>query len=392
VWFESGSSHAAVIGREPADFYLEGGDQYRGWFHSSLLCEVGARNQSPYRAVATNGWTLDEQGRAMSKSLGNGVDPVEIAEKMGGEIVRLWVASVDFREDVRCSDNLMQRVADNYKKIRNTIRAMLGNLYDFDPARDALPFEQLQGIDQYMLGETAKLTRDVTAWYQAFQFHRIYQRIIAFCAADLSSVYIDLSKDHLYTYAPNNPERRSAQTALWRITEALTRLLAPILSFTMDEIWRYLPNLQGREASVHLAQFPKPEELAPNADSSIQSDWEMLLALRPEVKKPLEEMRNRKEIGSDLEAQVTIAASEPTYSVLKRWEKDLRYLYIVSQVKLTQAAGNGSTPISVTVAKADGTKCERCWNYSTRVGEDEKYPTVCERCSASLAAIEAGKR
>jgi isoleucyl-tRNA synthetase len=384
VWFESGSSHAAVIGREPADLYLEGGDQYRGWFHSSLLCEVGSRDQSPYRSVATNGWTLDEQGRAMSKSLGNGVDPVEIAEKMGGEIVRLWVASVDFREDVRCSDNLMQRVAENYRKIRNTIKAMLGNLHDFDPERDAVPFAQMEGLDQYMLGETARLTREVRDWYERYQFHRIYQRILEFCATDLSRVYLDVLKDHLYTYARGNQQRRSGQTALWQITEALTRLLAPILSFTMDEVWRYLPRVEGREDSVHLSLFPKPEEIAPGLDSSIQSEWEMLLALRPEVMKPLEDARNQKLIGSGLEAQVAISAGEPAYSVLKKHEGELRYLYIVSQVKLAQAAGNGSRPISVTVSKADGEKCDRCWNYSVHVGDDKDHPTLCERCSTTL--------
>jgi isoleucyl-tRNA synthetase len=392
VWFESGSSHAAVVGVEPADFYLEGGDQYRGWFHSSLLCEVGSRNQSPYRAVATNGWTLDEQGRAMSKSLGNGVDPVEIADKMGSEIVRLWVASVDFREDVRCSDNLMQRVAENYRKIRNTIRAMLGNLYDFDVQNNAVPFAEMEGLDQFMLGQTAALAREVTGWYERFEFHRIYQRVIAFCVSDLSNVYIDVLKDRLYTFAPNDKRRRSGQTALWRITEALTRLLAPMMSFTADEIWRYLPQVEGREESVHLSRFPKPEEIAPALDSSIQSDWETLLALRDEVMKPLEEARNRKLIGKGLEAQVTIAATEPVYSVLKRHEGDLRYLYLVSQVRLTPVSGNGSTPIAVTVGRADGRKCERCWNYSVHVGENSKYPDVCERCSAALEQIEAGER
>jgi isoleucyl-tRNA synthetase len=387
VWFESGSSHAAVIGSEPADLYLEGGDQYRGWFHSSLLCEVGSRNQSPYRSVATNGWTLDEQGRAMSKSLGNGVDPVEIADKMGGEIVRLWVASVDFREDVRCSDNLMQRVAENYRKIRNTIRAMLGNLYDFDATRDAVPFAEMEQLDQYMLGETAALTRDVLGWYQRFEFHRIYHGVIAFCASDLSNVYIDVLKDRLYTCAPNDKRRRSGQTALWRICEALTLLLAPIMSFTADEIWRHLPQTPGRPESVHLAGFPDPQELAPGLDSSIQSDWKTLLALRDEVMKPLEEARNRKLIGKGLDAQVAIAAAEPAYSVLKRHQGDLRYLYLVSQVKLAQVAGNGNAPINVTVAEADGQKCERCWNYSVHVGENKQYPSVCERCSAALEQI-----
>jgi isoleucyl-tRNA synthetase len=203
-------------------------------------------------------------------------------------------------------------------------------------------------------------------------------------------VYIDVIKDRLYTYAPNHPRRRSSQTALWHICETLTRLLAPILSFTADEVWRFLPKLDVREESVHLSTFPKPEEIAPALDASIQSDWETLLALRPEVMQSLEDARNRKLIGPGLEAQVTITASDPAYSVLKRQEGELRYLYIVSQVTLVQAAGNGSTPIHVAVSKADGQKCDRCWNYSVHVGEYKKYPTVCERCSANLELIEAG--
>jgi len=269
---------------------------------------------------------------------------------------------------------------------------MLGNLYDFDATKDAVPFAEMEGIDQYMLGETAKLAGDVTGWYDRFEFHRVYQRVIAFCVSDLSNVYIDVLKDRLYTYAPNDKRRRSGQTALWHICEALTRLLAPVMTFTAEEIWQHLPKLAVREDSVHLSTFPKPEEIAPALDSSIQSDWEMLLALRPEVMKALEESRNRKLIGSGLEAQVTIAAADPAYAVLKRHEGELRYLYIVSQVNLAQAAGDGNTPINVTVGKAEGQKCDRCWNYSVHAGESEKYPTLCERCSANLEVIEAGAR
>ncbi len=262
VWFESGCSHAAVLGHEPglpwpADLYLEGGDQHRGWFHSSLLCAVGTRNQAPYRAVATNGWTLDEQGRALSKSRGNDVDPVDIANRMGGEIVRLWVASVDFREDVVGSEQLMQRVAESYRKIRNSLfRYVLSNLYDFDPQKNAVPFEEMDLLDQYMLRQTVAMSADVTRWYDEFAFHKIYHRINDFCVVELSAFYFDVLKDRLYTSAPNSPARRAAQTAIWRIGEALVRLLAPITSFTCDEVWQYLPKLPDRPVSVHLARFP----------------------------------------------------------------------------------------------------------------------------------------
>jgi len=241
VWFESGSSQAVVLGREPrlpwpADLYLEGADQYRGWFHSSLLCAVGTRNEAPYHMVATSGWTLDPQGRAMSKSLGNTVDPVDIANRLGGEIVRLWVASVDFREDVRASEELMQRVAENYKKIRNTFRFILGNLNGFVP-HNAVGFDDLEELDKYMILQTAEMTQQVLQWYEAFEFHKVYQRVNQFCVVDLSAFYFDVLKDRLYTSAPESRPRRAAQTAIWRIGETLVRLLAPLMSFTTEEIW-----------------------------------------------------------------------------------------------------------------------------------------------------------
>ena len=244
VWFESGCSYLALRDAEPrypaaADLYLEGGDQHRGWFHSSLLCSVGSQGHAPYKGVATAGWTLDERGQAMSKSRGNDVDPVDIANRLGGEIVRLWVASVDFREDVVGSELLMQRIAENYRKIRNTFRYVLGNLNGFDPLRDAISFEQMDPLDQFMLRQTAALAADVTRWYGEFAFHKIYQRVINFCVVELSAFYFDVLKDRLYTYAPNSPARRAAQTAVWKIGEALVRLLAPVMSFTCEEVWQY---------------------------------------------------------------------------------------------------------------------------------------------------------
>ena len=248
-------------GNGPEVLYLEGGDQHRGWFHSSLLTSVALRGRAPYSHVATAGWTLDEQGRAMSKSLGNGVDPVDIANRLGGEIVRLWVASVDFREDMAASENLMQRCADIYRKLRNTFRFLLGNLNGFDPVRDRVAEADLLPLDRYMLARTRDLTEKIRDWYAAFEFHRVYHAVNEFAIVDLSSFYLDVLKDRMYTFAPTSQARRSAQTVLWQITEALVRLVAPILSFTADEVWEYLPKVEGREASVHLAQFPKPEEI-----------------------------------------------------------------------------------------------------------------------------------
>jgi len=397
VWFESGSSHGAVLGHVPnlpwpADLYLEGGDQYRGWFHSSLLCAVGTRDAAPYRGVATNGWTLDEQGRAMSKSLGNGVEPVEITEKLGGEIVRLWVASVDFRNDVACSDNLMQRVAENYRKLRNTFRYILGNLGDFDPATNAVAWSDMHSLDRHALRQTAALTEEITGWYDEFAFHKIYQRIMQFCAVDLSAVYLDVLKDRLYVSSPNCRGRRSAQTAIWKIGEALVRLLAPIMAFTCDEVWQYLPAVAGKAESVHLTTFPQPADLlgggAPTDEKTEQDEWFTLLQVREEVLRALETERTNKVIGGPLEAQVRVTAPDPVYSVLARHAAELRYLWIVSAANAEMAlSANGSGAVTVKVSKADGLKCERCWNYSTRIGENTTYPTVCERCSAALQEI-----
>ncbi|HEY6338893.1 MAG TPA: isoleucine--tRNA ligase [Candidatus Sulfotelmatobacter sp.] len=401
VWLESGASYLALIADEPtypwpSDLYLEGGDQYRGWFQSSLLCAMGTHGTPPYRGVVTPGWTLDEKGQAMSKSRGNDVDPVDIAGRLGGEIVRLWVASVDFREDVVGSETLMQRVAENYRAIRNNLfKNALGNLYDFDPPTNALPFEKLEALDQYMLRQAAALARDVCTWYSEFAFHKIYHRVNHFSVVELSAFYSDVIKDRLYTYAPNSPGRRSAQTVLWRISEAMARLLAPILSFTCEEVWQHLPKIPDRLESVHLAEFPSAAEILgdksiPEEDTQQQQDWATLLAVREQALKALEEERNSKRIGKSLEAQLIITAADPAYAVLSRYADQLRYLFIVSSVTLTQGSGNGTGGVHIEVKKADGAKCDRCWNYSPRVGEDKAYPTVCERCSAVLKELEDG--
>jgi isoleucyl-tRNA synthetase len=362
-----------------------------------LLCTIGVQGNAPYRHVATVGWTLDENGQAMSKSRGNDVDPVDIANRMGGEIVRLWVASVDFREDVVGSERLMQSIAENYRTIRNSLfKYGLGNLYDFDPARDAVPFEKLEPLDQYILRQTAAMSADVIRWYDEFAFHKIYQRVLNFCAVDLSAVYFDILKDRLYISAPDSPGRHAAQTATWRILEALVRLLAPIMSFTCEEVWGYLPAVSGRPQSVHTALFPSRDEiLGPGVadDPKQMEDWATLLAVREQVLKALEEARNAKQIGKGLEARVKLTATGPLYSLLSRYRDELRYLFIVSQVTLEEKpSGNGTGSVSVQVSKADGKKCERCWNYSIHVGEDPSYPTICERCSAVLQELEKSKK
>jgi isoleucyl-tRNA synthetase len=400
VWFESGCSYLVETASEPnypwpSDLYLEGGDQYRGWFQSSLLCSIGVRGSSPYKSAVTPGWTLDEQGRAMSKSRGTDVDPVDIANRMGAEIVRLWVASVDFREDVVGSENLMHRISENYRTIRNNLfRYVLSNLYDFDPERNVVPFEQMHAVDQYILRQTCALAADVVRWYDEFAFHRIYQRVNHFCVVELSAFYVDIVKDRLYTFAPNSIGRRAAQTALWRIGEAMVRLLAPIMSFTCDEVWGYLPKVESRSESVHLARFPQSADIlgspeVPATDPQQQEDWTTLRSVRDQVLKALEEARNQKLIGKSVEAQVKVVASDSLYSVLGRYKDDLRYLFIVSAVTLERgASGNGTGGLTVEVSNAAGQKCERCWNYSTHVGENPKYPTLCERCAPVVSGLD----
>jgi isoleucyl-tRNA synthetase len=389
VWFESGASQAAVLGREkdlpwPADLYLEGGDQHRGWFQSSLLCAIGTRDAAPYRMAATAGWTLDEFGRAMSKSAGNGVDPVDVAERLGGEIVRLWVASVDFREDVAASENLMQRVSETYRKLRNTFRFLLSNLNGFDPKAHAVPWERMLPLDQYMLVRTRELTEKTLGWYRDFEFHRIYQALNEFAVADLSSLYLDAVKDRIYTFAPQNPDRHSAQTVLWMIAETLVRLVAPLLSFTADEIWQYLPVVSNRLPSVHLELFLDPASLAPSVDAEFVSDWATLLLVRDEALKSLEEARKEKLIGKALDARLVLEVPETAGAVLERYRGSLKELLNVSQVEVITGP---SAQIIASTLPAEGKKCERCWNYSVHVGEDWRWPTVCERCSAALGQM-----
>jgi isoleucyl-tRNA synthetase len=385
VWFESGASWHAVLEQEPglrfpADLYTEGGDQHRGWFHSSLLNSVALRGIAPYRMVATSGWTLDEQGRAFSKSLGNGVDPVDVAKRLGAEVVRLWVASVVFREDGAASENLMQRVSDNYRKLRNTLRFLLGNIHDFDPARDAVAFAAMEPLDQYILARTAELDAKIRSAYDDFEFHRAYHALNEFVNTDLSALYLDVLKDRLYTFAPNAPARRSAQTALWRIAEALTRLIAPLLSFTADEVWGYLPKVAGREASVHLALFPDLADIVPGSEAGLEAEWEKLLEVRSQVLAKLEVLRAEKAIGKSLEAVVAVTSDKD--ELLRKYEIALPELFNVSEVELLETPGE-----SISVRRSEKPKCERCWRYVQEVGQDGRFPTVCLRCADALEAI-----
>ncbi|MGB8845330.1 MAG: isoleucine--tRNA ligase, partial [Terracidiphilus sp.] len=394
VWFDSGVSWLAVCESDPElssayalfqkdkgteCLYLEGGDQHRGWFHSSLLTSVALRGRAPYSHVATAGWTLDEQGRAMSKSLGNGVDPVDIANRMGGEIVRLWVASVDFREDMAASENLMQRCAELYRKLRNTFRFLLGNLNGFDPARNRVPESELMPLDRYMLARTRELTEKILGWYEAFEFHRVYQAVNEFAIVDLSAFYLDVLKDRMYTFAPTSIARRSAQTVLWQITEALVRLVAPILTFTADEVWEQLPPVQARPLSVHLSLFPKPEEIYSENPAALLEEWKRLFAMRDDALRVLEEDRKAKNIGKGLEAQVNIESSGPLLALLQRYEVGLKEFLNVSSVVVEE----GKEP-KITASPAPGSKCARCWNFMPDTADYGIWQNVCGRCRNAL--------
>ncbi len=390
VWFDSGSSHLAVLHERnelpwPSDMYLEGGDQYRGWFHSSLLVGVGLKGESPYRECATNGWALDGEGRAMSKSLGNVIAPEEVIKKYGADVLRLWVSSVAFQEDVRLSELILTRLTEAYRKLRNTFRYGLGNLHDFDPAADALPGEELQEIDRWILYRAAALVESCQGYYDELAFHRVYQTVYNFATTDLSAVYFDVLKDRLYTYAPKSKARRSAQTALYRVTHSLLRLVAPILSFTAEEAWGHLRKGAADPDSVHLAYRPEPGELTAGlADEHTQlsANWDRLMEVRDAVLKSLEAARNEKLIGAPLEARVVLSAGPELYPLLEEYRAELPGLFITSQVELRQGEA-----LAAAIERAGGVKCERCWKYTSDVGSDAALATVCAPCAAAVHEI-----
>ncbi len=389
VWFDSGSSSIAVLEhrpelRWPADVYIEGGDQFRGWFNSSLMVGLAVHNRAPYRTVLTHGWTVDAQGKAMHKSAGNAVPPDEVIKESGAEILRLWCASSNYFDDMRCSDEILQRVTDGYRKLRNTARFALGNLHGFDPQHDAVAEADMLEIDRWALAELDVVTRKARQAYDDYEFHAVYHALYNFCTVTLSARYFDIIKDRLYTFAPRSHARRSAQTALYRIADSLARLLGPILAFTADEIWENLPaGAEARQVSVHLATFPEARE---EADYERFTNWERMFEVREDVLRALEEARTAKQIGSSLEARVEISAAGATYDLLEQYRDELRYLFIVSQVDVLRAE-TGANEVAIKILAAEGEKCERCWNYSTRVGESAKYPTVCERCVTALEEI-----
>jgi len=395
VWFESGCSQAAVLNAStglpfPADLYLEGGDQYRGWFQSSLLVAVGTRGEAPYRQTLTHGWVTDAAGHTMHKSLGNAIEPEAITGAYGAEILRLWVASSDYREEISLSPELLQRLAEAYRKVRNTLRYLLGNLQGFEPGRDALATDALADLDRRLLRQTARLALEVERDYADYAFHRGYRRLADFVSVELSAFYLDVIRDRLYTSAPLSPDRRSAQTVLWRMLDTLTRLLAPLLPFTTDEVWAEMgatglrPPASG--ASVHLQTYVQVASWFPEGLEAPEEDarWQRLLAWREEVLKALEPARQQKQIGTGLEARVVLRAPAADAALLEAELGQLPALFIVSQVKIEPG-----TTAAVVVERAEGAKCERCWNYSTAVGEDAANPTLCDRCRRVLEEREA---
>jgi isoleucyl-tRNA synthetase len=391
VWFDSGVSHAAVMEARPelgspADMYLEGSDQHRGWFHSSLLASVGTRGTAPYRSVLTHGFVVDGQGRKMSKSVGNVVAPEDVIKKYGAEVLRLWVAAQDYRDDIRISPEILTRLSEAYRRIRNTCRYILGNLSDFDPDRDSVSFEKMPEIDRWALHQLEVLKEKVLKAYEDCEFHVLYHAVNSFCTVEMSAFYLDILKDRVYTSATCSVERRSAQTSMYFILEAIVRLMAPVLSFTADEAWRYMPG--KREESVHLSTFPplKPE----NRDDALVERWERIVKVRADVSKALELARVQKVIGHSLDAMVTIAAPPDMLEFLNEYAGELKSIFIVSKVELAdELSGDfheaeGTPGVKIRVSAAPGAKCERCWCYDEEIGQDTEHPTICPKCLSAV--------
>jgi isoleucyl-tRNA synthetase len=385
VWFDSGSSHEAVLSVRPeltwpSDLYLEGSDQHRGWFQSSLLLGLGTRGRAPYRQVVTHGFLLDTDGQKMSKSLGNAIAPQDVIKQSGADILRLWVATSDYQEESRVSKEILARVSEAYRKIRNTLRYLVANLYDFDPERHRVDRPQLEEVDRYILARYAEVSEKILKGYEAYEYSTIFQAINAFTTVDLSAFYVDVSKDRLYTFAAGSKERRSAQTAMYLMADGLARLLAPILSFSADELWRYLPGT--REESVHLALFPKAPELALLRDPELEQVWEQLIKVRDQVLGEIEPLRKDKQIGSSLQARVVLSGDAADMALLASHRAGLPMLFIVSDVELRAPQPGDAGSLHITIEKAQGVKCERCWRYVPAVSADAG---TCDRCQGALA-------
>ena len=384
VWFDSGSSHEAVLARSPelawpADMYLEGSDQHRGWFQSSLLVALATRGRPPYREVLTHGFLIDMEGRKMSKSVGNVIAPQDVINESGAEIIRLWVASTEFTEELRVSKEILTRVVDVYRKLRNTCRILVANLYDFNPATDMVPVENLDDVDRFALARYAEAAGRARAAYDSYDFAKVTQALNALATVDLSAFYVDVTKDRMYTFAPASHARRSTQTVMFRICDGLARLLAPILPVTAEELWKNLPGERGE--SVHLAEFVDAGHLV---DRDLLGTWERLLAVRADVNAALEAKRKSKEIGTSLGARVTVTASGPIAAILERHRAELPMLFIVSDVALHSGATDGLDTVSVVVERAPGVKCERCWRMVPDVSAEAEWAGICSRCVDAL--------
>ena len=389
VWFDSGSTHASVLEERgiPTDhvMYLEGSDQYRGWFQSSLLTSVATRGKAPYQEVVTHGYTVDEQGRKMSKSLGNGIDPWDVIKESGADILRLWVLSSDYQSDVSVSKGILKQVSEVYRKIRNTARYILGNTSDFD-VNKPVSYNELEEIDKWALSRLNKLVKECTKAFDKYEFNKAYQAINQFCVVDMSNFYLDIIKDRLYTYKVDSVQRRSAQTAMYEILDVLVRILAPMASFTAEEIWSFMPHRDGENVeSVMLTSWPKENPEYDNKE--LEEKWDKIIALKEEVAKKLELARADKTIGHSLNAKVTIYADGEKYDFLKSIEETLMQVFIVSALEIVKDSKkdeNSTFGVAIEISVAPGAKCERCWMYSETVGQDEENPTICHRCSENL--------
>ncbi len=380
VWFDSGSSHRAVVKRRPylkypADLYLEGNDQYRGWFQSSLLTSVATEGCAPYKTVLTHGMILDMEKRKMSKSLGNGISPQEVIQQYGADVLRLWVSSSDYQSDVSISREILKQTSEAYRKIRNTARYILGNLNDFDPDNDMVAPENFTNIDKWAVKTLNNLIEKVKTSYDKFEFHQVYHSIHKFCVVDMSNFYLDVLKDRLYTEKKDSLARRSAQSAMYLILDAMTRMLCPILAYTSDEIWQYMPHKSG-DNTENILFNEMPEVVSLDVDDNFMAMWDRISALRDDVKKEIEVLVKDKTIKSSLESKVTLEASGETLEFLKKVEDEIKPALIVSEVEIVEGDGE----LKITVEKAEGEKCERCWSISKSVGQNSAHPTLCDKC------------
>ena len=388
VWFDSGVSHEAVLKARkelawPATLYLEGSDQHRGWFQVSLIPAMALHGKPPYEQVLTHGFVVDGEGRKMSKSLGNVIAPQEVIQRYGADILRLWVCSSDYREDVRISDAILERIAEAYRKIRNTFRYLLANLSDFSPARDTQRPDALPELDRWALQRTQQVLDKVTQAYEAYQFHQAFQHIYQFCVLDLSAFYLDALKDRLYTEPPRSPTRGCAQTALYAILTGLARVVAPILPMTAEEVWQVMRSLTlVEEPSVHVALWPA--RMVDRVDHELERRWETFLSIRDRVMKALEEQRTAKVIGSPLDARVTLAVADPELAgLLQQHRETLAEAFVVSDLCVMKTDGAaGRQEVGVAVERAPGAKCQRCWKHLPTVGRDTAHPQLCARCAA----------